>query len=100
LHPRGRRRRRLAEARPAEREVLEREPQRLRVGELAVEEGERRLERGELLVRERDRRQEVALRPQRVELLARELVALRGERHAEREQLRPVGVEPPRERLV
>ena len=42
----------LGEAGPSEREVLEREPQRLGVRELALEEVERRLERGELLVLE------------------------------------------------
>ena len=78
-------RRRLAEAGPAEREVLEREPQRLRVRELAVEQEERRLERGELVVAELELGQEVLLRAQRVQLLAGELVPLRVERHAERD---------------
>ena len=93
-------RRQLAEAGPAEREVLQREPQRLRVGELAVEEKERRLERGELLVAELELREEVLLRAQRVELLAGELVPLRVERHAEPDELRAVRVEAARERLV
>ena len=44
--------------------------------------------------------QEVALGAQRVELLAGELVALRLERHAERDQLGAVGVEAAREGLV
>ena len=93
-------RRLLAEAGPAEREVLQREPQRLRVRELAVEEEERRLERGELVVAELELGQEVLLRAQRVELLAGELVPLRVERHAERDELRAVRVEPAGERLV
>ena len=93
-------RRRLLEARPAEGEVLEREAERLRVGELALEEIETGLERGELLVGQLERRQEVALGAQAVELLARELVALGVERDPEREQLGPVGVEASGERLV
>ena len=92
--------RRLGEAGPAEREVLQREPQRLGVRELALEQIERGLERGELLVLELELREEVLLGAQRVQLLAGELVALRLERHAEREQLRAVGVEAARERLV
>ena len=92
--------RRLVEAAAAEREVLEREPQRLRVGELALEQVERGQKRRELVVAELELREEVALRAQRVELLARELVALRRERDAERDQLRAVGVEAARERLV
>ena len=93
-------RRASLEAGPAEREVLEREPERLRVRELALEEVEARLERGELLVGELQRRQEVPLGAQPVELLARELVALGVERDSEREQLGPVGVEASGERLV
>ena len=86
--------------RAAEREVLQREPQRLGVGEAAFEEVEAGLQRGELLVVELELGQEVALRAQRVQLLAGELVALAVERHAERDELRAVGVEAPRERLV
>ncbi len=92
--------RRLSEARPAEGEVLEREPERLCVRELPLEEVEAGLERRELVVRELERRQEVVLRRERVELLARELVPLGFEWDAEREQLRAVRVEPSRERLV
>src|SRR4029453_6436849 len=92
--------RRLREPGSSEREVLEGEPQRLRVRELALEEIERRLERGELLVLELELGEEVLLGPERVQLLARELVALRLKRHAEREQFRAVGVEPPGEGLV
>ena len=96
----GGRRRRVLEAGPAEREVLQREPQRLGVRELAVEVEERRLQRGELVVVEVEPVEEVVLRAQRVELLAGELVALRVERHAEPGQLGAIGVEPARERLV
>ena len=92
--------RRLELRRPAEREVLEREPQRLRIGELAVEEVERDLQRRQLLVVEVELRQEVLLGAERVELLAGELVPLRVEGDAERDQLAPVGVEAPCERLV
>ena len=67
---------RLVEAGPAEREVLEGEAKRLGVRELALEEVEAGLECRELLVGQLERRQEVALRAQPVELLARELVAL------------------------
>src|SRR5439155_12873343 len=59
-----------------------------------------RVQGRELLVRDLERRQEVLIRLQRVELLARELVALRPERHAERLELGTVGVEAARERLV
>src|SRR5262249_30240102 len=45
-------RRQLAEAGAAEREVLERKPERLRVGELAVEQEERGLQRRKLVVAE------------------------------------------------
>src|SRR5207247_2579955 len=78
--------RRLAEPGPAEGEILEREPKRLGVRELPLEEVEARLQRCELVVGEVEWRQEVALRAQRVELLARELVSLRVERDAERDQ--------------
>ena len=92
--------RRLGEAGPPEREVLQREPQRLGVRELSLEQIERGLQRRELVVVELELRQEVLLGAQRVQLLAGELVALRLQRHAEREQLCAVGVEPARERLV
>ncbi len=55
---------------------------------------------GQLVVGELERRQEVALRAQRVELLAGELVPLRVERHPEPDQLGPVRVEAPCKRLV
>ena len=70
--------------RAAEREVLQREAQRLGVREAALEQEEAGLEGGELFVVELELRQEVALGAERVELLAGELVALRVERHAER----------------
>ena len=89
-----------AAGRAAEREVLEREPQRLGVREAALEQVEAGLERRELVVVEVERRQEVALGAEGVELLAGELVALRVERHAEPDELGPVGVEAPGERLV
>ena len=83
--------RRLLEARAPERKVLERQPKRLRVGEVPLEEVEPGLERCELFVLEGELAQEVPLRAQRVELLSRELVALGIEWDAEREQLRAVG---------
>ena len=92
--------RRLAEAGPSEREVLEREPQRLGVRELPLEQVEGGLQRRELLVLELELREEVLLRAERVQLLAGELVALRLQRDAEREELSAVGVEAPREGLV
>ena len=92
--------RRVAEAGAAEREVLQREPQRLGVRELPLEQVQARQERGELVVGELELRQEVVLGAERVELLAGELVPLRVERDAERDQLGPVGVEAPREGLV
>ena len=92
--------RRLHLAGPAERQVLEREPQRLGVGELPFEQVERRLERGQLVLLELELGEEVLLGAQRVELLAGELVALRVERDAEGDQLGAVGVEAAREGLV
>ena len=96
----GRLRRLLVEAGPAQSEVLEREAQRLRVRELALEQVERGLERGELVLLQLELGEEVVLGAEGVELLAGELVALRMERHAERDELGPVGVEASRERLV
>ena len=58
--------RRLGEPRPPEREVLEREPQRLGVRELSLEQVKRGLQRRELVVVELELRQEVLLGPQRV----------------------------------
>ena len=93
-------RRLVGEPGPAERKVLEREPQRLRVREFPLEEVEAGLERGQLVVGQVERRQEVALGAERVQLLAGELVTLGLERDAEVAQFRPVGVEPARECLV
>ena len=90
----------VREAGPSQGEVLQRKPQRLRVGELALEVVERGLQRRKLVVVELETVEEVVLRAQRVELLAGELVALRVERHAERRELGAIGVEAPRERLV
>ena len=84
----------------AEREVLQREPQRLCVGELAVQHAQAVEQRGQLLVVEVDRRQEVLLLAQRVELLAGELVAARGDGHAKALELCPVRVVAARERFV
>ena len=92
--------RRLVEAGPAEREVLQCQSQRLRVGELALEQIEAGLQRRELFVGQLERGQEVALGAEPVELLARELVALGVERDAERKQLGTVRVEAAREGLV
>ena len=50
-------------------DLLEREPERLGVGEFAVEQAQRRLQSRELLVRERDRGQMEVLGAQRVVLL-------------------------------
>ena len=99
-HALGRLGRRLREPGAPEREVLEREPERLRVGELALEVVERGLERRELVVVELEPVEEVVLRAERVQLFAGELVALRLEGHAERGELGAIGVEPARERLV
>jgi hypothetical protein len=67
---------RVVEARAPEREVLECEPQRLGIGECPLEHVEGRLQRRELVVVETQLVEEVVLGPERVELLARELVAL------------------------
>jgi hypothetical protein len=83
-------------------QLLERQPQRLRVGELAVEERQRGPERAELLVRELDRRQVEVLGRQRVVL--RLVVALGRlvdlQVDPERLELGAIRVEAPREGLV
>jgi hypothetical protein len=94
---RGVERRRLAPG-----QLLQREPQRLRVCELPVEQRERGPKRAELLVRELDRGQVEVLGRQRIVLglvvaLGR-LVHLQVD--AERLELGAVGVEAPREGLV
>ena len=90
----------LQHARAAQREVLQREAQRRCVGELALEQEQARVERGELAVGEVQRRQEVVLARERVELLAGELVAIRLDRHAQRQELGAIGVEATGKRLV
>jgi hypothetical protein len=97
---RGGGRRLVRQCRPTEREVLEREPERLRIRELALEQVEAGLERGELVVGQLQLGQEVVLRAERVQLLARELVTLGVERDTEVAQLGAIGVEPPGEGLV
>ncbi len=86
----------------APRELLEREAQRLGVGELAAEQRQRGAKRPELGVRELDRRQVEVLGRQRVVLSL--VVALGRLVHLEldpqRVELRPVGVEAPREGVV
>ena len=91
LHADSRARRCLVGRRGStEREVLERQPERLCIGELAFEQVEAGLKGGQLVVGQIERGQEVALGAQGVELLARELVALRLERDAEVAKLGPV----------
>ena len=89
-------------ARPAPRDLLEREPQRLGVGELAVEQAERGPQRGQLGVGELDRRQVVVLGRQRVELGLEEALGrlLDLQRDAEALELGAVGVEAARESVL
>ena len=86
---------RVERARAAPGDLLEREPQRLGVGELAVEQAERRLQGGELGVGELDRRQVERAARERVVLLLGEPVGrlVDAQVDAERVELRPVGVE-------
>ncbi len=83
-------------------DLLQRQPQRLGVGEFAVEQAQRRLQRRELLVGEGDRRQVEVLGSQRVVLLLGRAVggALDGQLDAQRLQLGAVRVEAPRERVL
>ena len=83
-------------------DLLERQAQRLGVGELAVEQRQRELQRGELLVGEGDRREVEVLRTQRVVLLLGHAVdrLVDGEMDAQRLELRAVRVEAPRERVL
>ena len=76
LDARGGLRRRVVEPGAAESEVLQRQPQRLRVGERPLEHVERRLQRRQLVVVELELVEEVVLGAERVQLLAGELVAL------------------------
>ena len=93
---------RAERAGPAPRELLQREPQRLGVRELAVEQAQRGLQRGELGVGELDRGEEERLRRERVVLLLGEAVGGPVDREvdAERVELGAVGVEAPRERVL
>jgi hypothetical protein len=88
--------------RPPPRELLQRHPQRLGVGELAVELAERDLQRRELEVGEGDGREVEVLRPQRVVLLLGDALdgLLHGEVDAERLELRAIGVEAPGEGVL
>ena len=72
----------LERRRPAECEILEREPKRLGIGEAPVEEMERRLQCCQLVVLEIEGGEEVLLGAQRVELFPGELVPLGMEWHA------------------
>ena len=90
----------FAEALAPEREVLERQSKRLRIGELPLQEVQRGLKRSELVVRQLELGEEVVLRPEGVELFPRELVALRLERDTQRKELGAVGVEAPGEGFV
>ena len=83
-------------------DLLQREAQRLGVGEFAVEQAQRGLQRRELLVGERDRGQMEVLRAQRVVLLLGRAVggALDGQLDAQRFELGAIGVEAPRERVL
>src|SRR4029079_19489508 len=76
----------------SEGEVLQCEPERLGVRELPLEGVEGRLQRRELVVVEIESVEEVVLGAKRVELLARELVALRLQWNAERRELRTVRI--------
>ena len=87
---------------PSPGDLLQRQAQRLRVGEFAVEQAQRRLQRRQLLVRERDRREMEVLGPQRVVLLLGRPVGRPLDRQldAQRFELRAVRVEAPRERVL
>ena len=93
---------RAERARAAPGDLLQREPQRLGVGELAVEQRQRGLQRGALGVGERDRREVEGLGRERVVLLLGEAVRglVDGEVDSERVELRPVRIETPRERIL
>ena len=93
---------RLQRRRAAPGDLLQREAQRLGVGELAVEQRQRELQRGELLVGERDRREVEVLGAQRVVLLLGDAVdgAVDGQVDPERLELGAVGVEAARERVL
>jgi hypothetical protein len=87
---------------PPPGDLLQGEPQRLGVGELAVEQRQRGGERGELRVGELDRGEMEVLRAQRVVLLLGDAVdrLLDRQRDAQRLELRAVGVEAAREGVL
>ena len=89
-------------ARAAPGDLLQRQPQRLGVGELAVEQLQRGAQRRQLLVGELDRGQVEVLGRQRVRLLLDEAVdrLLDREQDPQRLELRAVGIEPARERVL
>ena len=78
---------RAERARPAPGDLLQREPQRLGVGELAAEQRQRHLQRRALLVGERDRRQVERLGRQRVVLLLGETVRRLVDREVDPERI-------------
>ncbi len=92
----------LQGARASPRDLLERQAQRLGVGELAVEQPERRAQGGQLPVGELDRAQVVVLGGKGVELGLEEplgrLLDLQGDPQAL--ELGTIGVEAPREGVV
>ena len=89
-------------ARPAPRDLLKREPERLGVGEFAIQELERRPQSGQLRVGELDRRQMEVLRRQRVGLLLDLAVdrLLDRQHDPERLELRAIRVEAACERVL
>ena len=93
---------RAERARAPPGDLLQRQAQRLGVGELAVEQRQRGLQRCALVVGERDRRQVEGLGRERVVLLLGEAVGrlVHAQVDAERVELRPVGVEATRERVL
>ena len=83
-------------------DLLQREPQRLGIGELAVQQRQRGLQRGALGVGEGDRREVERLGRERVVLLLGEAVRglVDGQVDAERVELGPVRIKTPRERVL
>ena len=93
---------RVERARAPPGDLLQREPQRLGVGELAVEQLQRGLQRRVLLVGEGDRREVEGLGRERVVLLLGEALGglVDAQLDAERVELGAVGVEAARERVL
>ena len=89
-------------ARPAPGDLLQREPQRLGVRELPVQQRQSGLQSRALGVRERDRRQVEGLRRERIVLLLGEAVGglVDGEMDAQRVEFGAVRIETPRERIL